>query len=364
MLYYATVPDTYDIAVLLSGDKDYMPAMIRTRQKGRRVGLASTRTACNRVLRENSNIKDYDVVFLDDYLDDLLIPMKSNEAFKVKPTLSRFTMLKIICDFVRASGVTKINSRDIGRYLKSLTVGSRNLLDELKETYGGLYQFLIVSEIFLVEPYESKQFLVSVKDTADFVMRQEIERTQFTREEKAFFEDYTVDALEENRDRFYEYSLEASGSTTYQSTTSPSEMNKEIEDTAVNLSSQTVAQLKETCRERGLLLSGRKADLVKRIEDDIKSKKPQNGPTDDYLESLILEFLQAKGGQASSRDVGRYLSVNKASPSRLVESGGVRTAALTELKEVHGNLHKFVVQSDVVLAKGIKGKGEFTICSK
>lgn len=372
MLYYATVPDAYDIAVLLSGDKDYMPAMVRTRQKGRRVGLASTRTACNKALRESSNIKDYDVVFLDDYLDDLLIPIKKDDSFVGKPALSRFTVLKIICDFVRASGVKKVNSRDIGRYLKSLTVGRRNVLEEIKETYGGLYQFLILSEIFSVEPWESKQFLVGVEDNADREMEEELEDTKFTREESQFFEDYTVDALKEDLNRYYEYSLYPGGSA-YEFSTSPetSSMspptteNLEEDAPTVILSSLTVPELKEMCRERGLPVSGKKADLMKRIEDyDTETKKSKKGPTDDYLESLILEFLQVKGGQASSRDVGRYLAVNKASPARLVESGGLRTAALTELKEVHGNLYKFILQSDKLVASLGKGTSEFTVSSR
>mmetsp|Transcript_33876 Transcript_33876/g.82134 ORF Transcript_33876/g.82134 Transcript_33876/m.82134 type:complete len:627 (+) Transcript_33876:64-1944(+) len=369
MLHYATVPDAYDIAVLLSGDKDYMPAMIRTRQKGRRVGLASTRTACNRVLRENSNIKDYDVVFLDDYLDELLIPMQRGEVCKGNPSLSRFTLLKIISDFVRASGLKTVNSRDIGRYMKSLSLGSRNLLDEVKEIYGGLYQFLVVSEIFTVEPWERKEFLVSVENNADLVMQQELEGTRFTGEEKQFFEEYSVDALQENRDDVFQYSLQQGGSTN-QSNRRPAPTREWVatsdpkEDVIVDLSSQTVVQLKEVCRERGLPISGRKADLVKRIEDDIESKKPQKGPTEEYLEALILEFLQAKGGQASSRDVGRYLAITKASPGRLVESGGVRTAALTELKEVHGSLRKFILQSDALIAKGIKENSEFRVYSK
>ena len=36
MMHYATVPDAYDVAVICTGDKDFMPAMERTRQKGKR----------------------------------------------------------------------------------------------------------------------------------------------------------------------------------------------------------------------------------------------------------------------------------------------------------------------------------------
>lgn len=41
MLYYATVPQAFDVAVLVSGDRDFMPALVRTRQKGKRVAVCS-----------------------------------------------------------------------------------------------------------------------------------------------------------------------------------------------------------------------------------------------------------------------------------------------------------------------------------
>ncbi len=33
MLHYATVPGAYDVAILVSGDKDFIPALSRIRQK-------------------------------------------------------------------------------------------------------------------------------------------------------------------------------------------------------------------------------------------------------------------------------------------------------------------------------------------
>ena len=50
MMHYATTPGAYDVAVLLTGDKDFMPAMVRTRQRGKRVALAAFRRSCNRDL--------------------------------------------------------------------------------------------------------------------------------------------------------------------------------------------------------------------------------------------------------------------------------------------------------------------------
>ena len=43
MLHYATIPHALDVAVLVSGDRDFIPALVRTRQKGKRVAIASMR---------------------------------------------------------------------------------------------------------------------------------------------------------------------------------------------------------------------------------------------------------------------------------------------------------------------------------
>ena len=39
MLYLATVPDAYDVAVIITGDKDFMPAMQKTRLTGMLSGV-------------------------------------------------------------------------------------------------------------------------------------------------------------------------------------------------------------------------------------------------------------------------------------------------------------------------------------
>eukprot|EP01041_Mallomonas_annulata_P004803 gene4803-9578_t len=75
MLYMATIPDGYDIAVILTGDKDFIPAMQKTRLKGKRVALCSMRNSCNLDLcKSDQHIRDFDVIWLDDYIDDYIIP--------------------------------------------------------------------------------------------------------------------------------------------------------------------------------------------------------------------------------------------------------------------------------------------------
>ena len=47
MLHYATVPGAFDVAVLVSGDSDFLPALVRTRQRGKRVAICSLRNSAS-----------------------------------------------------------------------------------------------------------------------------------------------------------------------------------------------------------------------------------------------------------------------------------------------------------------------------
>ena len=47
MLYYAMIPDSYDVGVLITGDKDFLPVMKKTRQAGKRVALCTMKNSCN-----------------------------------------------------------------------------------------------------------------------------------------------------------------------------------------------------------------------------------------------------------------------------------------------------------------------------
>lgn len=59
--------------VLVTGDKDFMPAMSRTRQKGRRVCLCSMHNSCNKgILVDDAHVMDFDPVWIDEYLDEML----------------------------------------------------------------------------------------------------------------------------------------------------------------------------------------------------------------------------------------------------------------------------------------------------
>jgi len=119
------------------------------------------------------------------------------------------------------------------------------------------------------------------------------------------------------------------------------------ESASVDYSAFTVAELKDMCREKGLKVSARKkSELIERIEAHTENEKSQLKNTDidlepeKYLEMLVLEYLHASGGKASSRDVGRYMAVNKASYERCLK--GQHISALSEMKECYGSLNSFV----------------------
>ncbi len=118
MLHYATVPDAYDLAVLVTGDKDFMPAMIRTRQKGKKVCLASMRNSCNYdLLNPSSHVRDFDVIFLEDYLHDLIVPDQRLLDLEKSSPISADDICEVICGLAEAAGGT-ITSREVGRQLK------------------------------------------------------------------------------------------------------------------------------------------------------------------------------------------------------------------------------------------------------
>jgi uncharacterized LabA/DUF88 family protein len=74
MLYMSTVPESYEVAVIVSGDKDFVPALEKTRLRGKRVAVCSVRNSCNKDLsRPTARIRDFDLIWLDDYIDELVV---------------------------------------------------------------------------------------------------------------------------------------------------------------------------------------------------------------------------------------------------------------------------------------------------
>ena len=107
-------------------------------------------------------------------------------------------------------------------------------------------------------------------------------------------------------------------------------------------------QLRKELRKRDLKVSGVKAELVSRLSGSMVSL-PQSGggqilpcrqtPPDPSLSSAlhkhISTYLQASGGRATARNVGRYLS--KCQPP-----AGAYSSTLAAMKERYGGFLRFL----------------------
>jgi NYN domain/SAP domain len=403
MLYYATVPDAYDVALLLTGDRDFLPAVIRCRQKGRRIGIVSMKSAASIAFEETPNLKDYDTIWLEDYVEqwtrkvDKPLPVPTNKPPK-KPILapatksssfssasapthepstkiSEYILNKVLMDFISGSESKVVSSRDVGRFLKSLKVGDRTVLEEVKDVYGGLYQFVTLSKLFFVQG-DSRVFvrnfwvgLVPEDEREDVLDDEEEARANLSDEELTFLDEYAY--------------LPKLNETSYEFTLNDRDPNQDPENTDISiimptnivgkqkaheLNECTVVQLKDICRENNLPVSGKKIDLLERIQNHFALKIRNDIAAMDKvdpstrLEMLVLEYVKAAGGEASSRDVGRYLTVNQASNNRLaLSNGGRRVSALQEMKELHGALLKFVEWSSLLNYGRELSVGSFSI---
>ncbi len=102
LLDFLVLAHLYSLYVV-SGDKDFVPALVRTRQKGKQVCISSMRAGCNRVLYESyPHIRDYDVVWLESFLDELIVPISQEERGRRDRAgfASSFTMMRVVRDFV------------------------------------------------------------------------------------------------------------------------------------------------------------------------------------------------------------------------------------------------------------------------
>lgn len=73
-LYYAAIPHAYDIAIVLVGDRDYVPVLQHVRRLGKRVAIASIKGSCPEEFidpYDKARIKDTDIIWINDYLSEI-----------------------------------------------------------------------------------------------------------------------------------------------------------------------------------------------------------------------------------------------------------------------------------------------------
>lgn len=74
MLYYAAIPQAYDVAVAIIGDQDYVPVLQHVRRLAKRVAVASVRGSCAWEYADpidTQRVKDVDILWLNDMIPDI-----------------------------------------------------------------------------------------------------------------------------------------------------------------------------------------------------------------------------------------------------------------------------------------------------
>jgi hypothetical protein len=74
MLYLASV-NAYDVAVIIAGDRDFIPALEKIRLLSKRVAIVSMKNACSKDLAApTGGLNDFDVIWLDNHIQDFIRP--------------------------------------------------------------------------------------------------------------------------------------------------------------------------------------------------------------------------------------------------------------------------------------------------
>jgi len=313
-----------------------------------------------------------------------------------------------------------VSSRDVGRYLKTISIsGTSTLLEDLKYGQGGLKHFVqeVVPDLFAVvnrdhgenqnrDPRD-KSYWILLKDGALKTLLQQVKATVFTLEEREFLANYSLPVIErgDNDNLYYHTTLETDDF----NFRSPTEYlgdgdlhNSNITkrnililtpDLISDCTTWTLEHLKEYFREKNLCISATKSLKAEKCNNDSKEKlklrnlflnvnrekehlrnvlnileqqktrqslgtkrilqRPYRNIDNripDYLSNLVKEYITVNGGNASSRDIGRYLASNSASSKESL-------TALKELKDNYGGLANFLNRENKFLIKNCDGDG-------
>jgi len=81
LLYHAALPSSYDVAIVVIGDKDFLPVLEDVRRLGKRVVVVSVRGCCSCELFESDDnlpvVRDAPVIWLDDIADRMELKIET-----------------------------------------------------------------------------------------------------------------------------------------------------------------------------------------------------------------------------------------------------------------------------------------------
>lgn len=88
LLYNAALPDAFDVAICLLGNRDFKPVLKNLRQLGKRVAIASIEDGCSSELVDPSDdepVRDFDMIWLEDLLDDIKLVYEEHKLVCESP---------------------------------------------------------------------------------------------------------------------------------------------------------------------------------------------------------------------------------------------------------------------------------------
>ncbi len=88
LLYNAAIPEAFDVAICLLGEREFKPVLKNLRQLGKRVAIASIKEGCDNELSEQSDqetIRDFDMIWLDDLLDEIKLVYEEHKLVCESP---------------------------------------------------------------------------------------------------------------------------------------------------------------------------------------------------------------------------------------------------------------------------------------
>jgi hypothetical protein len=214
---------------------------------------------------------DYNVIWLDECLDKFVIPTSSGKAdgygygedasstpavLSSDSSLSLYTFIKILNDFIEHSPIRRVSSRDVGRYFKSLPFDySSTVSDEVKRSFGGLRRVVrALTDVYEIEDgayddLSDRSFWIEVSSTANRRLQEEERKTILSPVETRFFERYDLRMLDEP-ENFYLFTIALTPGF------GGDESAEEIADHPIeDYRSWNVSQLKDRCRKLGLPVS-------------------------------------------------------------------------------------------------------------
>jgi len=152
MLHYATVPGAFDVAVLVSGDSDFLPALVRTRQRGKRVAICSLRNSASSsfenaeasqllglVADGEARLKDFDVLWLDDHVTKLVTPLHPTLR-RQRPALLCWLRDALLGHVTELGGAA--SEEEVSLFLSQIGLGESSALAFVRHECGSVGAFL------------------------------------------------------------------------------------------------------------------------------------------------------------------------------------------------------------------------------